>query len=126
MPQKRNPVGSTLARAAALQVHAHASVLTGGLAGELERPAGAWHAEWDALSGALALTGAAAAAMRRVVEGLVVDAERMRASIDPAVMSEKVRFAGRELPDAELEPASYLGAAEVFVDRALARWGAER
>ena len=121
MPHKRNPVGSILARAAALQVHAHASVLTGGLAGELERAAGAWHAEWDALAAALALTGAAAAAIRRVVEGLEIDASRMRANIDPAVMSEKTAFEGGE----ELDPASYLGAADAFVDRALDRWEKE-
>lgn len=125
MPQKRNPAGSTLARAAAASVHAHASVLTGGIAGELERAAGAWHAEWGAWSGVLAWTGAAAAAMRRVLDGLEVDAARMRANIDPAVMSEKVSLAGGELPEPEREPETYLGAAGVFVDRALARWEAQ-
>ncbi|HEY6054907.1 MAG TPA: lyase family protein, partial [Gaiellaceae bacterium] len=60
MPHKRNPVGSTLARACATGVHAAAGVLTGGVH-EHERAAGAWHAEWKALSDALALTGGAAA-----------------------------------------------------------------
>lgn len=125
MPQKRNPSGSTLVRAAAVHVHAAAGVLTGA-AGELERAAGAWHAEWGALSGALAWTGAAAATTRRVLDTLEVDADRMRANIDPGVLAEKVSLAGGELPASERDPATYLGAAQVFVDRALARLEGER
>ena len=49
---------------------------------EHERAAGAWHAEWEALSDALALTGGAVAAMREATEGLDVRAERMRANLD--------------------------------------------
>jgi 3-carboxy-cis,cis-muconate cycloisomerase len=120
MPQKQNPVGATLARACALQVHGHAGVLTAAAAaGELERPAGAWHAEWDALSGALALTGAAAAAIRGALDGLEVDAARMRANIPPDVLAEARRFG--------LEPAApdeYLGSAGTFVDRVLASYEA--
>lgn len=126
MPQKRNPSGSTLVRAAAAHVHAHASLLTAGLAGELERAAGSWHAEWDAWSGALAWAGAAAAGARRVLEGLEVDTDRMRANVDPAVLSEKAALAGGALPEGERDPATYLGAAGVFVDRALARWEGDR
>ena len=61
-------------------------------AGELERAAGAWQAEWDALSGALALTGGAAAAIRSAVDGLEVDAGRMRANIPPDALAEAARF----------------------------------
>jgi 3-carboxy-cis,cis-muconate cycloisomerase len=121
MPQKRNPVGATLARACALQVHGHAAVLAAAVAGELERPAGAWHAEWDALSAALALTGAAAAAVRGALDGLEVDAERMRANIPPDALAEAGRFG--------LEPAGpedYLGSASAFVDRVLESYEAVR
>jgi 3-carboxy-cis,cis-muconate cycloisomerase len=52
------------------------------MAGEHERAAGAWHAEWEALSEALALTGGAAAAVRETVEGLQVYPERMRRNLD--------------------------------------------
>jgi 3-carboxy-cis,cis-muconate cycloisomerase len=117
MPQKKNPVGATLARACALQVHAQATLLGVGPAGELERAAGAWHAEWDALSSALALTGAAAAAIRGVVEGLEVDAERMRANVPADALAEAARFGL-----APRRPEDYLGAADTFVDRALARY----
>ncbi len=95
LPHKRNPVGSAVASACARQAHAAAAVLTGGLAQEHERAAGAWQAEWRALSDALALTGAAAAAIREVVAGLEVDAERMRANLDATqglVMAERVSF----------------------------------
>jgi 3-carboxy-cis,cis-muconate cycloisomerase len=99
MPHKRNPAGAVLVRAGARLVHANATVLTSG-EHELERAAGAWQAEWPALSGALAFTGGAAAAARRSLEGLQVDSERMAENV-----------AGDDT-----------GAAEALVDRALAHY----
>jgi 3-carboxy-cis,cis-muconate cycloisomerase len=96
MPQKRNPVRSTLAVGCARLAHGHASVLTGGLAHEHERAVGSWHAEWEALSGALAFAGGAAAAAADAVTGLDVDAERMRANLDASgglVLAERICFA---------------------------------
>jgi 3-carboxy-cis,cis-muconate cycloisomerase len=140
MPQKQNPVGSALAVACARLVAADAGVLTSGLAGEHERALGAWHAEWDAVSRALALTGGAAAAIADLLEGLEINAERMRTNIDEAVLSERAVFelgierealAGRPLRDvlaerlssdeleAALDPAGYVGSAGLLVDRAL-------
>ena len=81
MPQKRNPAGSVLAIACARGVHAQAGMLTAALVQEHERAAGAWHAEWGALSAALALTGGAAAAVSGVLEGLDVDVARMRQNL---------------------------------------------
>ena len=75
MPQKRNPVGSTLARASARLAAAHATVLVGSLEQEHERAAGAWQAEWDALAGALAHTGGALHALAGALESLEVDAD---------------------------------------------------
>lgn len=141
MPQKRNPVGSALAVACARLVTADAAVLSGGLVQEHERALGGWHAEWDSLSRALALTGGAAAAVGELLEGLTVDPGRMRANLDEAVLSERAVFelgldrealAGRPLREvlaerlshdeveAALDPAGYLGSAGLFVDRALA------
>jgi 3-carboxy-cis,cis-muconate cycloisomerase len=83
LPHKRNPVGSVLAAACARRVPPLAQTLQAAMAQEHERAAGgAWHAEWEALSGALALTGGAAAAMREVVEGLQVRPERMHENLD--------------------------------------------
>ncbi len=114
MPHKRNPVGSTLARACALRARAAACVLVAALEQEHERAAGAWHAEWGALSDALSLTGGAAAWMRETLEGLEVDSERMRANVRDETLSEAERL-GIEAAG----PGDYLGAADAFVDRAL-------
>jgi 3-carboxy-cis,cis-muconate cycloisomerase len=113
MPHKRNPVGAVLARACARLVHANAAVLADG-EHEHERAAGAWQAEWTALSEALAHTGGAAAAARSALTGLEVHPDRMRANITVDVYSERDRIG--------LEDAEYLGSAEAFVDRALDHW----
>jgi 3-carboxy-cis,cis-muconate cycloisomerase len=139
MPQKRNPVGSALAIACARQVDGHTSVLIAALPQEHERAVGGWHSEWPALAGALAYTGGAAEAARRALDGLEVDAERMRANLGRAVMAEQATFAlaeqiGRReahervaregVPD-DFDPTSYLGSAETFVDRALTLYRSE-
>jgi 3-carboxy-cis,cis-muconate cycloisomerase len=72
---------------------------------EHERAAGAWQAEWDALSGALSLSGGAVAAARESLAGLQVDSKRMRANITEDLFS---------------DGALNLGSAETFVDRVLA------
>jgi 3-carboxy-cis,cis-muconate cycloisomerase len=82
MPHKRNPARSAIALACARQAAGHASVLLGGLAQEHERAAGAWQAEWGALSGLLATAGGATAAVREALEGLIVDAARMRENLE--------------------------------------------
>jgi 3-carboxy-cis,cis-muconate cycloisomerase len=151
MPQKQNPVGSVLAIACARQVSAHASTLIAALPQEHERGLGGWHAEWPALSAALAFTGGAAAGARRALEELEVDPERMRANLDGLAMSERASYllaerlgrrgayeavaeaasSGRPLAEAldlepaDLEPSSYLGSADDFVDRALAAYREE-
>ena len=96
MPQKRNPVRATLARACARLAAAHAAVLQGTLVQEHERAAGAWHAEWEALCGALAFAGGAADAASESLAGLEVDAGRMRANLDASdglIVAERVAFA---------------------------------
>ena len=96
MPQKRNPVRATLARASARLAAAHASVLQEALVQEHERAAGAWHAEWEALCGALAYAGGAAAAAEESLAGLEVDAQRMRANLDASgglVLAERIAIA---------------------------------
>ncbi|MFJ2967244.1 3-carboxy-cis,cis-muconate cycloisomerase [Streptomyces collinus] len=81
MPQKRNPVLSTLIRSAALQVPALATVLTQCLVAEDERSAGVWHAEWQPLRECLRLAGGAAHTAVELAEGLVVRPERMSAGL---------------------------------------------
>jgi 3-carboxy-cis,cis-muconate cycloisomerase len=114
MPHKRNPVGPVLARACALRVRALAWTFSG--EHEHERAAGAWHAEWEALSDLLALTGGAAAHVRETLEALEVDAERMRANLRAEATLEG---------GANVRPEDYLGSASAFIDRVLARWRPE-
>jgi 3-carboxy-cis,cis-muconate cycloisomerase len=101
LPHKRNPVGSVLAIACAGRVRGEASILLAAMAQEHERAAGAWQAEWEALSAALAYTGGAAAAVREVLEGLEVRSERMRQNLDMTgglVLAESVSLAlGRRI-----------------------------
>ena len=82
MPHKQNPVGPMRARACALRVPPLAATLLAAMAQEHERAAGAWHAEWEPLAQAIALTGGAAAAVRETLEQLEVRPERMRANLD--------------------------------------------
>jgi 3-carboxy-cis,cis-muconate cycloisomerase len=113
MPHKRNPVGPVLTRACAEHVRAAAGILLD-LEHEHERAAGAWHAEWKALSDALAYTGGAVAALRATLESIEVDAQRMGANLNAETMSEAERFA----PDAR-HPEDYLRSADVLIDRAI-------
>jgi 3-carboxy-cis,cis-muconate cycloisomerase len=99
MAHKRNPALAVVAVAAARQVTGRVDLL-----GEHERAAGVWQAEWPVVANALAYAGGAAAATRDTLAGLEVDAERMRANISP-------------------ELAGYPPAGDVFVDRALERYG---
>jgi 3-carboxy-cis,cis-muconate cycloisomerase len=95
LPQKRNPVRSTLARACAQLVSGYASVLSRAVVQEHERAAGAWHAEWEALSGALAFTGGAASAIAEALEELEVDTARMHRNLeltDGLILAERVAF----------------------------------
>lgn len=93
MPHKRNPVLSTLIRAAALQVPALAGALTQCLVTEDERSAGVWHAEWSLLRECLRLAGGAAHTAVELSEGLVVAPGRMRDNLGltgSQVVSERV------------------------------------
>ncbi|WP_181769197.1 lyase family protein, partial [Streptomyces albidus (ex Kaewkla and Franco 2022)] len=77
MPHKTNPVRATLIAATARQAPALASTLLASLAAEDERPAGAWHAEWQPVRELLRLTGGAAHAAAELAEGLQVFPYRM-------------------------------------------------
>jgi 3-carboxy-cis,cis-muconate cycloisomerase len=115
LPHKRNPINAILAVACERHARANAGILFESIAQEHERAAGAWHAEWSALSNALAATGGAAASLRRSLTGLEVDAARMRANISPDVLAEAKTFG----IDAA-QPEDYLGSVDPFIDRALA------
>jgi 3-carboxy-cis,cis-muconate cycloisomerase len=77
MPHKANPVRSTLIAAAARRAPALAATLFASMTAEDERPAGAWHAEWEPLRDLLRLTGGAAENAAELAEGLRVHPDVM-------------------------------------------------
>ncbi|MER7234045.1 3-carboxy-cis,cis-muconate cycloisomerase [Streptomyces olivaceus] len=81
MPHKANPVRSTLIAAAARRAPQLAATLYGSLVAEDERPAGAWHAEWESLRDLLRLTGGAARDAAELTERLRVRPDVMRAHL---------------------------------------------
>ncbi|MFE9727964.1 3-carboxy-cis,cis-muconate cycloisomerase [Streptomyces sp. NPDC005794] len=81
MPHKANPVRATLIAAAARRAPGAAVTLYGSLAAEDERPAGAWHAEWEPLRDLLRLVGGAARDAVELTEGLKVFPSAMRSHL---------------------------------------------
>lgn len=82
MPHKRNPIGATVIIAAHTAAPGLAHTLTAAVSAPLQRPAGAWHAEWHALPQLFGLASGALREARRIAEGLAVDPDRMRANLD--------------------------------------------
>lgn len=73
MPHKANPARSVLVNSAARQLPALGAILGNSAAPEQERPAGAWHAEWQPLRRMLRLAAATAEHTRSLADGLVLD-----------------------------------------------------
>ncbi|MFH8989782.1 3-carboxy-cis,cis-muconate cycloisomerase [Streptomyces sp. NPDC017940] len=78
MPHKRNPVRATLVAGAARRAPGLAATLYASMVAEDERPAGAWHAEWETLRDLLRLVGGAARDAAELAEGLRVHPDAMR------------------------------------------------
>jgi 3-carboxy-cis,cis-muconate cycloisomerase len=84
MPHKRNPVRSVLVLGCVRRAPGLLATLAAATEHELQRAAGAWHAEWEPLADLLRLTGSAACWSVPLLTGLRVDAGRMRANLDAA------------------------------------------
>ena len=82
MPQKRNPVGASIALAAATRVPGLVATMLHAAVAEHERGLGNWPAEWETLPEIALLAAGALAAMIEVVEALDVDEQRMRANLE--------------------------------------------
>lgn len=110
MAHKSSPVRSVLIASAARQLPALSAVVGASAIAEQERPAGAWHAEWQPLRTMLRLAGGAAALARDLVDGLVFDEDALARNLD------RLRSA---LGEDETWTMPHLRAADVWVDRAL-------
>jgi 3-carboxy-cis,cis-muconate cycloisomerase len=82
MPQKRNPVNCAVVLAAAYRVPALAGTMLTAMSQEHERGLGGWHAEWETLPELVRLSAGALHRVRETVEGLRVDANRMRQNLE--------------------------------------------
>lgn len=93
MPHKRNPELSEQLATLARVVRADAGVAVEGMVHEHERDGRSWKAEWVVLPEACLLTGTSLAMGARLLEGLQVHPDRMRANLDARegyVLSEPV------------------------------------
>lgn len=120
MPHKANPVLSALIVSAARSVPAYAMVLGQSLLAEDERAAGGWQAEWSALRQVLQLTDGAASCATKLLDGVQVHHDRMRANLDlthGSVISERLVAA--------LAPVLGRGDAAALVGDLLSRVAAE-
>jgi 3-carboxy-cis,cis-muconate cycloisomerase len=81
MPHKHNPVAAIAILGCTRQVPGLLATLVAASEQELQRAAGAWHAEWEPLTVLLRLTGSAASWAAELLSGLTVDASRMAANL---------------------------------------------
>jgi len=81
MPHKHNPVASIAILGCTKQVPGLLATLAMATEQELQRAAGAWHAEWEPLTALLRLTGSASSWAAELLPGLVVDTSRMAANL---------------------------------------------
>ncbi|MFF7880842.1 3-carboxy-cis,cis-muconate cycloisomerase [Streptomyces sp. NPDC020794] len=121
MPHKANPVTATVIAAAARRAPGLAATLYGSMVAEDERPAGAWHAEWEPLRELSRLVGGAAHHAVELVEGLRANADAMRQHLGLThglIVSERLAV--------ELAPVLGRARAKELLTRAAERAVAER
>ena len=81
MPQKRNPISCELILAAGKVVRQQAGLMLDGMLADHERATGPWHVEWVALPQAFIATSGALKQATFMLEGLIVDAQRMQKNL---------------------------------------------
>jgi len=82
MPQKQNPVASSVALAAAGRAPGLVATLLGAMIQEHERGLGGWQVEWDALPDLVISAASGTRATADALDGLRVDTDRMRANAE--------------------------------------------
>lgn len=82
MPQKRNPISCEMILAIAKAVRAQSGLLLDAMPADHERATGPWHLEWIALPQCFIATSGALHQARFMLEGLIVEPDRMRRNLD--------------------------------------------
>ena len=93
MPHKRNPAACAIALAAAARTPGLVASFLFAMVQEHERAAGGWQSEWPTLAAIVQTTGSALGAMTGAIEGLTVDAERMRTNLRAAHIGDDIGLA---------------------------------
>ncbi|MDP4772326.1 MAG: adenylosuccinate lyase family protein [Limnohabitans sp.] len=104
MPQKRNPISCLYIHANISVARQHAAALMDAMVADHERSTGPWEIEWVSVPEIFCLMSGALKQTKFVLQGLEVDADRMRSNMDMTnglVMSEAVMmglgtYLGRE------------------------------
>ena len=112
MAYKANPAQSVLVASAARQLPALASVLAGSAAAEQDRPAGAWHAEWQPLRSVLRLAGAGAERTAVLLPQVSFDHDAMRRNLDLLV---------KQVGEDDAWVVSQTAHVDVWIDRVLSQ-----
>jgi 3-carboxy-cis,cis-muconate cycloisomerase len=81
MPQKRNPVTSAVALAAATRAPGLVATMLAAMVQEHERGLGGWHAEWQVLPELASVVAGSLRHVAEAMEGLEVDGVQMRANL---------------------------------------------
>ena len=82
MPQKRNPISCELIIAIAKAVRQHCGLMLDAMLADHERATGPWHLEWIAVPERFIASASALYQARFMLDGLIVDAARMRQNLD--------------------------------------------
>jgi len=96
MPQKRNPISCELILACAKAVRQQTALMLDAMVQDFERATGPWHLEWLAIPESFIMTAGACAQAKFLLDGLVVDPERMRQNLnatDGLIVAESVMMA---------------------------------
>jgi 3-carboxy-cis,cis-muconate cycloisomerase len=81
MPHKQNPVGASVALAAAVRAPGLVATLLAAMPQEHERGLGGWQSEWETLPQLVLLTAGSSRAVATLLEELVVNETRMRENL---------------------------------------------
>ncbi|EEB94364.1 hypothetical protein MPER_06834, partial [Moniliophthora perniciosa FA553] len=82
MPQKRNSISSEVILACSKLLRQHASTAQDAMVSDLERASGPWHLEWSCVPEAFCAASGALKQTEFVLDGLVVDTQRMLQNLD--------------------------------------------
>lgn len=104
MPQKRNPISCEIIVAAGRIVRQNVGLMLDAMVADHERATGPWQLEWAAVPEAFIAAGGALRQARFMLDGLIVDAGRMRRNLDltgglivaEAVMMALAQHTGRQ------------------------------